>query len=963
MPAGSAKRRLQQKPLAVSSMPGTAAIVLSTEAEIIAECEASGRPFEDPHFPPVAESLGCNLTARWLRPNDVFGSPLFPEHGGGCAHVSLGAARLGNKYLLGALAAVSARPALVQRLFVSTRGAAWGVYTLQLWRHGEWVQVMVDSSLPCDPETSAALFARPRPEDGFWLALVEKAAAKLAGSYAALAGDRAPALAGSPVHAAQPAPTFLDALRDLTGGIPVAFPARQMSWDRLMALVESGAPAALTRRGADASAVGAAGQGGGLLRGLPYPLIRINAQRRLVCLGSPWTDPRAPHGPPGSADVPTSGGCFWLGFDQLPMHFDEMLAAEAPHDPTASDARDGRRRRLFAEGTWPAAGSARVAAFELTLSVPMRVTAVLSQRASLACAILLIPASDPAALDVVAARVPLPARLIVRHSLPPRAQRDVVLQSEEALRPGRFYLLAYCMPGTALAVPFCLQLEAECRRGGGGELGSGAEGGGVHEAWAESAALSQLSLCAMRQDQLPPAGGALSISGDAALEALLRQAAPASPPPEDESAVGAMLAALAAAPVRAASASRIQATVRGRRERREMEEMRSLLGARADAAAAVLQAAARGAPARREGADARRSVTLLQAAARGRAARRTSVALAREAQETSELSELRRLGLFLSDQACKVQKVARGNSARRLACGSRSESALPSGRCTPRDASVQARLDRIEELLLRLSGGGTLPRMEAPSDGQREAAARTLQAHARGRGGRLRAAGERERLVRDGNALRIQAAVRGAGGRRTAREMRRRVVGAEFFAVQPFDRYASMLLSEGGAGDEWRYVPRHAAKAAAAAAAQRGIGLLPVDVTLAASRLQSFGLGAPGAREADLHPVGYRSRVLELQRRQRMVVAGLPLGKPERVARLLVEKDAALERLAEMHAAGAPVRDVIVTQRTVREEVQRAFALQRGEYHAAMRELSAELARQVRQTRRGPCNLRGCGGA
>lgn len=916
-----------------------AATLLSTEEEIIAECEASGRPFEDPHFPPVAESLGCNLPARWLRPRDVFGQApqLFPVHRDGCAHVVLGAARLGNTYLLGALTAVSARPALVQRLFVSTRGAAWGVYTLQLWRHDEWVQVMVDSSLPCDPETGALLFARPRLEDGFWLALVEKAAAKLAGSYAALAGHNAPAMAGSPCGGQGAVPSFLDALRDLTGGIPVAFPARlpEMSWERLVALVDSGAPAALTRRGATADAP----EAGELLRGLPYPLLRANAQRRLVCLGSPWTDPRHHHRPPDGDDVPFSGDGFWMSFDDLPLHFDEVLAAEAPHDPTANDARDGSRRRLFVHGAWPAAGSARpVAAFELRVAVPMCVTAVLSQRARQAAALLLVSASDAATLDAVAGRAPLPARLLAGHSLPPRAQREVVLPSEDVLRPGLYYLLAFRTPGAATTAPFCLQLEAECRRVGGGELGSG---GAAREAWADSPELSQLSFSALQEDFLPPAtaGGAFSIGGDAALDALLRQTAPAWPPPEDEGAVGAMLAALAAAPVRESSAARIQATVRGRRERGEMDEMRSLLGARADAAAVVLQAAVRAAPARREGADARRSATQ---------ARQSSV----EAQAASELSELRRLGLFLSDQALKVQKVVRGNSARRLVGDARP--AQPSA-----DAAVLARLDRIEELLLRLSGGG---RVVHRTDAQDEAAACTLQAHARGLGGRRRATGERERAAREVEARRIQAAVRGAGGRRTAREMRRREVGAGFFAVQPFDRYAFGLLGEGaeGARDEWRYVPRHAAKAAAAAAAQRCDGVQSVepsiDATVAASRLQS--LGAPGAGEADLQPIGYRSRVLELQRRQRAVVAGLPLRKPDRVARLIVEKDAALERLAEMHAAPAP--DRLVAQRTLGEEMQRAFAAQREEYHAAMRELAAELSRQVRATRGARLRGGGC---
>jgi len=967
----------------------------------------------DPAFAGGIEGVAARIPVVWRRPEAIFGRhcQLFGSEGGSAlSALRLGAGQLGDTYLLGALAALSARPALVRRLFVSTRGARHGVYTLQLWRHEQWVQVTVDSLLPCDGRTGAPLFARPRREDGFWLALVEKACAKLAGSYAALAGHGAP---GRPADAPPP-PTFLDALRELTGGIPVAFAARppEMSLERLLALVQSGAPVALTRRGRaagspalDASSASALlpPEAGELLRGLPYPLVRVDAQRRAVCLASPWASGRharetASAGTP--ANAPSRGDAFWLDFDELALHFDEVLAAEAPHDPTAADARDGSRRRLFVEGSWQArvgAPACRVAAFKLRLAAPARLTAVLCQRTAGAppvpLALLMLPSTDPAGLEAIAGRRPLPARLISLHTLPPRPQREVVLDSITVVQPGTYHLLAYRLdvPDSSGPPPpsFCLQIEAEARRLGGANVGVD-DVGAAREAWSEAPALAPVTCTPLTETQLPPSGGAgggLSIEGNDALQALLETAAPAEPPAEDEAANMATLRALAAMTQRASSAARIQAQVRGNRERQEIDEMRQLLSERANAAASTIQDAVRASPSTRE--------------------RATEAAEA--AQAALEISELERLGAYLSENALRVQRIARGNSARRLVA-SRSQSVEPirSGGGSPTcdigaggggsaggggdrcggagggapaphgahaaDATVHARLDRIEELLLRLSeqGSGALAALKqdmcVPSAAEREAAAAAIQARARGQLARGAVAAERAHARRQAEACRIQAAVRGAGARRTAREMRRRQVAEGFFTVQPFDRYAYGLLGGGSeaVADEWRYVPRHAAKAAAAAAARGGLGVVEpsVEAAAAASRLlnapAAFGQSAPGRREADLQPVGYRSRVLELQRRQHAIVASLPLRRPERVARLMVEKDAALERLAEIHVAGrsteqydairadtADLASLFAQQRKeLGAEMDRAMTEQRAEYHAAIAELAAELNRQ-----------------
>ena len=73
--------------------------------------------------------------------------------------------------------------ARLQQLFAycAVRGAPRGRCTLQFWKRGAWRRVTIDDRLPC--VDGAPLYARSASPHEMWVALLEKAYAKLHGSY------------------------------------------------------------------------------------------------------------------------------------------------------------------------------------------------------------------------------------------------------------------------------------------------------------------------------------------------------------------------------------------------------------------------------------------------------------------------------------------------------------------------------------------------------------------------------------------------------------------------------------------------------------------------------------------------------------------------------------------------------------------------------------------------------------
>lgn len=168
--------------------------------------------FRDAAFPASDASVFSGLSTplaqfrgdiTWRRPQEICAAPQLFADTQQEGQVKQGL--LGDCWFLCACAALSRNRRLLYQVFPADQ-PCWldteyqGAFTCRIWRFGQWAEVTVDDRLPC--LAGRLCFSRCHKEDVFWLPLLEKAYAKVYGSYEHLwAGQVA------------------EALVDLTGGL------------------------------------------------------------------------------------------------------------------------------------------------------------------------------------------------------------------------------------------------------------------------------------------------------------------------------------------------------------------------------------------------------------------------------------------------------------------------------------------------------------------------------------------------------------------------------------------------------------------------------------------------------------------------------------------------------------------------------------------------------------------------
>uniref|UniRef100_A0AAY4E748 Uncharacterized protein n=1 Tax=Denticeps clupeoides TaxID=299321 RepID=A0AAY4E748_9TELE len=248
-------------------------------------CLQSGSLFSDPLFPADQGSIGMPpdpdpaKAVKWLRPKDISANAMFVE--GTTSTTDICQGQLGNCWFLAALSCLTMHPTVfvkVVPLDQSMTESYAGIFRFRFWQYGEWVEVVVDDSLPvCE---GRLLFSYSCTKNEFWSALVEKAYAKLNGSYGSLKGGN-----------------ISEGMEDFTGGIAytlsISSRPPQILWKLLNAALSRGSLLSCFIQAKTTAEIGQQ-TSDGLVRGHAYAITDMDKVKReseevlLLRLRNPW---------------------------------------------------------------------------------------------------------------------------------------------------------------------------------------------------------------------------------------------------------------------------------------------------------------------------------------------------------------------------------------------------------------------------------------------------------------------------------------------------------------------------------------------------------------------------------------------------------------------------------------------------------------------------------------------------
>ncbi|XP_072541850.1 calpain-3b [Salminus brasiliensis] len=302
--------------------------------------------FKDPLFPADDSSLYFNqkfpLKLVWKRPSEICKNPQFIV--GGANRTDICQGDLGDCWLLAAIACLTLNETLLYRVVPADQSFTEnyaGIFHFQFWRYGEWVDVVVDDRLPTS--NNRLVFTRSGNKNEFWSALLEKAYAKLHGSYEALKGGNT-----------------LEAMEDFTGGVTEFFEIADAPKEIYNIMRKALNRGSLMGCSID-SLVPTASEtktDTGLVRGHAYSVTAVEQGKqedgsdtriRLVRLRDPWGV--APPTSCRSCDwsslaasdqekqrlKPVEAGEFWMGFEEFQQTFTKLEICNLTPDALQDD--------------------------------------------------------------------------------------------------------------------------------------------------------------------------------------------------------------------------------------------------------------------------------------------------------------------------------------------------------------------------------------------------------------------------------------------------------------------------------------------------------------------------------------------------------------------------------------------------------------------------------------------------
>lgn len=303
--------------------------------------------FEDADFPASNSSLFYSERPQvpfvWKRPGEIVENPEFIL--GGATRTDICQGELGDCWLLAAIASLTLNQKALARVVPQDQGFGSGyagIFHFQFWQHSEWLDVVIDDRLPTFRDRLVFLHSADHNE--FWSALLEKAYAKLNGSYEALKGGSA-----------------IEAMEDFTGGVAENFQIREAPEDFYEILEKALRRGSLLGCSIDTlnASESEARTPLGLIKGHAYTVtgldqVNFHGQRiKLIRVRNPWgqvewNGPWSDSSPEWRSvnleeqkrlgHTALDDGEFWMAFEDFKTHFDKVeicnLTPDALEDNT-----------------------------------------------------------------------------------------------------------------------------------------------------------------------------------------------------------------------------------------------------------------------------------------------------------------------------------------------------------------------------------------------------------------------------------------------------------------------------------------------------------------------------------------------------------------------------------------------------------------------------------------------------
>ncbi|ESO90128.1 hypothetical protein LOTGIDRAFT_124076 [Lottia gigantea] len=222
---GSGRKSIGGRPSKAARSNPFAGVVNQSYDDTKKRCLEEGILFEDPEFLAEDESIFFSRSPprsfEWLRPGEICDDPQWITEGASRFDVRQG--ELGDCWLLAAVASLTCNEKLFAKVVSPEQNFSdeyCGLFKFNFWHQGEWVEVVVDDRLPT--YNGQLVFMHSTEKNEFWSALLEKAYAKLSGSYESLKGG-----------------STSEAMEDFTGGVTEMFDLRKAPGNLLTIMLKA----------------------------------------------------------------------------------------------------------------------------------------------------------------------------------------------------------------------------------------------------------------------------------------------------------------------------------------------------------------------------------------------------------------------------------------------------------------------------------------------------------------------------------------------------------------------------------------------------------------------------------------------------------------------------------------------------------------------------------------------------